>query len=222
MSFTYAQLKTAIQDYSDYSETSFVNNLDNFIKTAEERILKTVQLPVFRKNVTGTATSSNTYLATPSDFLSSYSLALIDSSSNYNYLLLKHVSFIRDYTPNTSTTGEPLYYALFDDDTFILAPTPNSNYTFELHYYYRPDSLTSLASDGKTWLSDNAPNAMLYGALVEASVYMKQEPNTISLYESKFQEALVLLKSLGEFKNMRDESRNDSVKLTPPVKQSNV
>ena len=222
MSFTYAQLKTAIQDYSDYSETSFVNNLDNFIKTAEEKILKTVQLPVFRKNVTGTATSSNTYLATPSDFLSPYSLALIDSSSNYNYLLLKHVSFIRDYTPNASTTGEPLYYALFDDDTFILAPTPNSNYTFELHYYYRPNSLTSLASDGKTWLSDNAPNAMLYGALVEASVYMKQDPNTISLYESKFQEALVLLKSLGEFKNMRDESRNDSVKLTPPVRQSNV
>lgn len=222
MSFTYAQLKTAIQDYSDYSETSFVNNLDNFIKTAEERILKTVQLPVFRKNVTGTATSSNTYLATPSDFLSPYSLALIDSSNNYNYLLLKHVSFIRDYTPNASTTGEPLYYGLFDDNTFILGPTPNSNYTFELHYYYRPSSLTAGLDNGVTWLSDNAPNAVLYGALVEAAVYMKQDPNTIGLYESKFQEALVLLKSLGEFKNMRDESRNDSVKLTPPVNQSNV
>tara|TARA_Y100000114_G_C11742272_1_gene319638 strand:+ start:672 stop:1340 length:669 start_codon:yes stop_codon:yes gene_type:complete len=222
MSFTYAQLKTAIQDYSDYSETSFVNNLDNFIKTAEERILKTVQLPVFRKNVTGTATSSNTYLATPSDFLSPYSLALIDSSNNYNYLLLKHVSFIRDYTPNASTTGEPLYYGLFDDNTFILGPTPNSNYTFELHYYYRPSSLTAGLDNGVTWLSDNAPNAILYGALVEAAVYMKQDPNTIGLYESKFQEALVLLKSLGEFKNMRDESRNDSIKLTPPVNQSNV
>ena len=222
MSFTYAQLKTAIQDYSDYSETSFVNNLDNFIKTAEERILKTVQLPVFRKNVTGTATSSNTYLATPSDFLSPYSLALIDSSNNYNYLLLKHVSFIRDYTPNASTTGEPLYYGLFDDNTFILGPTPNSNYTFELHYYYRPSSLTAGLDNGVTWLSDNAPNAVLYGALVEAAVYMKQDPNTIGLYESKFQEALVLLKSLGEFKNIRDESRNDSVKLTPPVNQSNV
>ena len=222
MSFTYAQLKTAIQDYSDYSETSFVNNLDNFIKTAEERILKTVQLPVFRKNVTGTATSSNTYLATPSDFLSPYSLALIDSSNNYNYLLLKHVSFIRDYTPNASTTGEPLYYGLFDDNTFILGPTPNSNYTFELHYYYRPASLTAGLDNGVTWLSDNAPNAILYGALVEAAVYMKQDPNTIGLYESKFQEALVLLKSLGEFKNMRDESRNDGIKLTPPVNQSNV
>ena len=222
MSFTYAQLKTAIQDYSDYSETSFVNNLDNFIKTAEERVLKTVQLPVFRKNVTGTATASNTYLATPSDFLSPYSLALIDSSSNYNYLLLKHVSFIRDYTPNASTTGEPLYYALFDNDTFILAPTPNTGYTFELHYYYRPASLTAGSDSGTTWLSDNAPNALLYGALVEAAVYMKQDPNTIGLYESKFQEAIILLKSLGEFKNMRDESRNDSIKLNPPQNQSNV
>ena len=222
MSFTYAQLKTAIQDYSDYSETSFVNNLDNFIKTAEERILKTVQLPVFRKNVTGTATASNTYLSTPTDFLSPYSLAVIDSSNNYNYLLLKHVSFIRDYTPNASTTGEPLYYGLFDDNTFILAPTPNSNYTFELHYYYRPASVTSLASDGKSWLSDNAPNAILYGALVEAAVYMKQDPNTIGVYESKFQEAIVLLKSLGEYKSMRDESRGDSDRLERPRQSSNV
>ena len=222
MSFTYATLKTAIQDYSDYSETSFLNNLDNFIKTAEERILKTVQLPVFRKNVTGTSTASNTYLATPSDFLSPYSLALIDASSNYNYLLFKHVSFIRDYTPNASTTGEPLYYALFDNDSFILAPTPNTGYTFELHYYYRPASLTSGSDSGNTWLSDNAPNAILYGALVEAAVYMKQDPNTISLYESKFQEALILLKALGEFKSLRDESRSDSIKLTPPQNQSNV
>ena len=222
MSFTYAQLKTAIQDYSDYSETSFVNNLDNFIKTAEERVLKTVQLPVFRKNVTGTATASNTYLATPSDFLSPYSLALVDASSNYNYLLFKHVSFIRDYTPNASTTGEPLYYALFDNGSFILAPTPNTGYTFELHYYYRPASLTAGSDSGTTWLSDNAPNALLYGALVEAAVYMKQDPNTIGLYESKFQEAKVLLKALGEFKNIRDEARNDSTKLTPPQNQSNV
>jgi len=222
MSFTYGTLKTTVQNYLDTEETAFVATLPTFITTAEERILKGVNLNVFRKNVTGTATASNTYLATPSDFLSPYSLAVIDSSNNYNYLLLKHVSFIRDYTPNASTTGEPLYYGLFDDNTFILAPTPNSNYTFELHYYYRPASVTSLASDGKSWLSDNAPNALLYGALVEAAVYMKQDPNTIGLYESKFQEALVLLKSLGEFKNMRDESRNDSIKLTPPVKQSNV
>lgn len=222
MSFTYAQLKTAIQDYSDYSETSFVNNLDNFIKTTEERILKTVQLPVFRKNVTGTGTSGNTYLSTPTDFLAPYSLALIDSSSNYNYLLIKHVSFIRDYTPNPSTTGEPLYYGLFDDNTFILAPSPNSNFSFELNYYYRPSSLTAGLDNGITWLSDNAPNALLFGALVEAAVFMKQDPNTIGLYESKYQEAVALLKSLGEYKSMRDEARNDSDRLERPRQSSNV
>tara|TARA_R100000329_G_scaffold36212_1_gene34094 strand:- start:127 stop:795 length:669 start_codon:yes stop_codon:yes gene_type:complete len=222
MSFTYAQLKTAIQDYSDYSETSFVNNLDNFIKTTEERILKTVQLPVFRKNVTGTGTSGNTYLSTPTDFLAPYSLALIDSSSNYNYLLIKHVSFIRDYTPNASTTGEPLYYGLFDDNTFILAPSPNSNFSFELNYYYRPASLTAGLDNGITWLSDNAPNALLFGALVEAAVFMKQDPNTIGIYESKYQEAVALLKSLGEYKSMRDEARNDSDRLERPRQSSNV
>ena len=142
MSWTKSSLKTAIQDYLESSETSFTNNLDNFIKSAEERILKSVQLDVFRKNVTGTATASNTYLSAPSDYLSPFSLALVDGSNNYNYLLQKHVSFIRDYTPAEATTGEPKYYGEFDDNTFILAPTPDSNYTFELHYFYRPASLT--------------------------------------------------------------------------------
>ena len=123
MSFTYATLKTAIQNYCETSETTFDNNLSVFIKEAEERVLKNVEMPVFRKNVTGTATASNTYLSMPSDFLAPYSLAVI-SSSVYYYLLLKHVSFIRDYTPNSSTTGLPKYYALFDDTTFLLLLWP--------------------------------------------------------------------------------------------------
>ena len=135
--FTYSQLTTAIQNYMDNTETTFTNTIPTFIKQTEEKILKSVQLPVFRKNVTGTGSSGNTYLATPTDFLSPFSLAVLDSSSNYTYLLLKHVSWIRDYTPAAATTGEPLYYAEFDDDTFILAPTPNANFTFELHYFYR-------------------------------------------------------------------------------------
>ena len=137
MSFTYATLKSTVQDYCETSETTFVNDLPTFIQEAEERILKNVELPVFRKNVTGTATASNTYLSTPSDFLAPYSLA-VSSSGSYSYLLFKHVSFIRDYTPNPTTTGLPKYYALFDDTTFLLGPTPDSNYTFELHYKYRP------------------------------------------------------------------------------------
>ena len=142
MSFTLSTLKTAVQNYVESAETTFVASLDTFIKEAEERILKAVELPVFRKNVTGTASASNTYLSTPSDFLASYSLAVI-SSNVYSYLLFKHVSFIRDFTPNASTTGLPKYYALFDDNSFLLAPTPDQTYTFELHYKYRPASLTT-------------------------------------------------------------------------------
>ena len=213
--FTYSTLKTAIQDYLDNNETTFTNNLNNFIQTTEERILKNVQLPVFRKNVEGTLTQKNTYLSTPTDYLSTFSLALIDGSNNYSYLLLKQVSFIRDYTPQQASTGKPLYYAQFDDSTFIVAPTPNSDYTVELHYYYRPNSLTTLGDSGQSWLSENAPNAMLFGSLVEGALFMKSDPQTIALYESKFQEALATLKLLGEYKNVRDEARNDQPKINP-------
>jgi hypothetical protein len=212
MSWTSATLTTAVQEYLDSTESTLVSNIPNFIRTAEERILKAVQLDVFRKNVTGSSTSGNTYLAMPSDFLSPFSLALIDSSGNYNYLLLKHVSFIRDYTPASTTTGQSKYYAEFDENTFILAPTPNSDYTFELHYFYRPQSLTSATSG--TWLSENAVNAMLFGTLVEATMYLKNY-EAMPVYEQKFQEALVLLKNLGEGKSTRDQYRYGEVRREP-------
>ena len=207
MSFTYATLKSTVQDYCETSETTFVNDLPTFIKEAEERILKNVELPVFRKNVTGTATASNTYLSTPTDFLSPYSLA-VSSSGSYSYLLFKHVSFIRDYTPNPTTTGLPKYYALFDDTTFLLGPAPDSNYTFELHYKYRPASLTAGAESGTTWLSDNAPDALLYGTLTEAATFLKT-PEEIGNYQQRFDMALAGLKKLGEGYGARDELRYD-------------
>ena len=213
--FTYSGLKTAVQNYLDNDETTFTNTLDTFIQQTEERILKSVQLPVFRKNSTGSGTSGNTYLATPSDYLSPYSLAVVDSDSNYTYLLLKHVTWIRDYTPAVATTGEPLYYAQFDDDTFILAPTPNSNFTFELHYFYRPASLTAAGDSGTTWLSTNASNAMLYGCLVEGTIFMKAAPDEIMVYDQKFKEALATLKALGESKDVRDEARYDNIRMAP-------
>tara|TARA_R100000541_G_scaffold58365_1_gene69519 strand:+ start:270 stop:938 length:669 start_codon:yes stop_codon:yes gene_type:complete len=213
--FTYTGLKTAVQNYLDNTETTFTNTLNTFIETTEERVLKAVQLPVFRKNVKGSATGNVPYLATPSDFLSPYSLAVIDASSNYSYLLFKHPSWIRDYTPAEATTGQPLFYAQFDDDTFILAPTPASSLSFELHYYYRPASLVDSGDSGQTWLSKNAPNAMLYGSLVEGAVFMKASTETITLYETKFQEALAMLKVLGEYRDLRDEARSDSAKLNP-------
>ena len=207
MSFTLATLKSTVQDYCETAETTFVADLPTFIKEAEERILKNVELPVFRKNVTGNATANNTYLSTPSDFLAPYSLAVI-SSDVYSYPLLKHVSFIRDYTPNASTTGLPKYYALFDDNTFLLAPTPDSGYTFELHYKYRPASLTAGAESGTTWLSENAPDALLYGTLVEAATFLKS-PEEVGQYEQRFIAATSALKKLGEGYGARDEYRYD-------------
>ena len=213
--FTYSGLKTAVQNYLDNDETTFTSTLDTFIQQTEERILKSVQLPVFRKNSTGSGSSGNTYLATPSDYLSPYSLAVVDGDSNYTYLLLKHVTWIRDYTPAAATTGEPLYYAQFDDNTFILAPTPNSNFTFELHYFYRPASLTAAGDSGTTWLSTNASNAMLYGCLVEGTIFMKAAPDEIMVYDQKFKEALATLKALGESKDVRDEARYDNIRMAP-------
>jgi len=214
MSFTYTTLKTAIQDYLESTESSFVTNLPTFITTAEERIFKNVQLDDFRKNQVGNLTASGTYLECPTDYLAPFSLAVIDSSSNYNYLLLKQVSFIRDFTPNASTTGLPKYYAEFDDNTFIVAPTPDSTYEVELHYYYRPASLTSTTGSETTWLSKNAPNAILYGSLVEACTYLKNY-EAIPAYESKFQEALLGLKNLGEAKSTRDQYRYDEIRRQP-------
>ena len=214
MSFTYTTLKTAVQDYLDSTETSFVTNLPTFITTTEERILKSVQLDDFRKNQVGNFTASGPYLECPTDYLSPFSMAVIDSSSNYNYLLLKQVSFIRDYTPNASTTGQPKYYAEFDNNTFIVAPTPDSTYEVELHYYYRPASLTSTTGSETTWLSENAPTAMLYGSLVEACTYLKNY-ESIPVYESKFQEAILGLKNLGEAKSTRDQYRYDEIRREP-------
>tara|TARA_R100000541_G_scaffold28680_1_gene37970 strand:- start:285 stop:920 length:636 start_codon:yes stop_codon:yes gene_type:complete len=207
MSFTLATLKSTVQDYCETAETTFVADLPTFIKEAEERILKNVELPVFRKNVTGTATTDNPYVSTPSDFLAPYSFAVI-SSNVYSYPLLKHVSFIRDYTPNASTTGLPKYYALFDDTTFLVAPTPDAAYTIELHYKFRPASLTAGAESGTTWLSENAPDALLYGTLVEAATFLKA-PEEVAQYEQRFISATSALKKLGEGYGAREEFRYD-------------
>ena len=211
MAFTYATLKTAIQDYMDNDETTFANNLDNFIKNTEEDILKNVELNYYKKNVTGTATSGSSYLGMPSDFLAPFSLAVI-SSSVYYYLLLKHPSFIRDYTPNASTTGQPKYYGEFDNDTFILAPTPDDNYTFELHYFYRPTSLTAGASDGTTYLSNNMPNVMLAGSLLQAAVFMKLDAAEMGTYKQNYDKEMMQLKSWAEGKTTKEEMRYDKTR----------
>jgi len=209
MSFTYSGIKTAIQNYMDSSETTFTNTLDTFIKQAENRIFNTIELNVFRKNVTGTAASGNPYLSSPSDFVAPLSLAVLNSDSEYTYLLLKHPSFMRNYIKTAATTGVPKYYGQFDEDTFILAPTPNANLTFELHYLYQPASLTAAGDSGTTWISDNTPDLLLYGSLVEASIFLKQDLNETNMFEQRFQENLVRVTNLMEGRSTRDENRFD-------------
>jgi hypothetical protein len=206
MSFTFAQLKTAIQDFAENTETSFVTNLPVFIRAAEERIFKLVDLENFRKNVSASMTASNRFLQAPTDFLASFSLS-IEVSSSKKFLLQKDVNFLQEYWPNSSLTGEPEFYALFDDSNFLIAPTPDSGYSVEVHYYYRPASLTAGAESGTTFLSVNAPNAILFGSLVEAYIYMKGEQDVLAMYEKRFEEALMRLKDLAEARENNDAYR---------------
>jgi len=197
MSFTYSELKQAIQDYCENQETTFVNNLDVFIKGAEERVFKTVQLNFFRRNQTGTVTTSNPYLNCPSDFLAPFSLSVYNGGSK-EFLLYKDVNFLQEYAPDPTATGLPKYYAFFDIENFLVAPTPDSDYTVELHYYYRPASLTTQGDSGTTWLSRNAPLAMLYGSLIEAYTFMKGEQDVIQNYFQQFADSIARLKNYGE------------------------
>ena len=207
MSFTLATLKTAIQDYTDNSESTFVTHLPDFIKAAEEKILKSVDLDIFRKNVTSTLTTSDQYVNVPDDYLASFSFQITTSGSE-SFLLQKDVNFLREYTPAASTTGLPKYYARFSEDHFILAPTPNSAYTVELHYFYRPTSLTAGADSGTTWMSTNAPFALLYGSIVEAYIFMKGEPDVIQNYNGLYMQYLERIKDLGEARENTDGYRN--------------
>jgi hypothetical protein len=210
MAFTFATLKTAIQDYTDNSETTFTNNLTRFILNTEERILKEVQLDVFRRNSQGTTSASTKFLSKPSDFLAPFSLSVVNDSSN-EFLLYKHVTFLQDFTPNPATTGVPLYYGDWNDTTFLLAPTPNDALTMELHYFFRPTSITA-TSDGTSWLGDNAELAMLYGSLVEAYTFMKGEQDLLTFYNNRYFESLQGLKRLGEGQQTSEEYRQDRVR----------
>lgn len=188
--YTLATLKQAIQDYTDNQETTFVSQLDSFIESAEERILKTAPLEVFRKNASASFISGNKYLPKPSDWLFSFSLSFVDGNNDHKFLLNKDVNFVQDYWPTASDTAEPIYYADFDYQNFVIAPTPDAAYDAELHYYYRPPSLTSTSGTEQTWLSKNAGPALLYGSLVEAYSFMKAEQDMLQLYEKYFAEAL--------------------------------
>ena len=208
----YAALSDAIQAYTENTDATFIAEIPVFVHQAEQRIYNTIQFPSLRKNVTGSVTNNNKYLACPNDFLSVYSLALIDALGSYEYLLNKDVNFIRQAYPNPNDTALPKYYALFGSQsndpnelTFILGPTPDATYVAELHYFYYPESIVTAST---TWLGDNFDSVLLYGSLVEAYTYMKGEQDIMALYNGKYQEALALAKRLGDGLERQDAYRS--------------
>lgn len=213
MTMTYAQLKQAVQDYTENDETSFVGNIPLFIRLSEERILKSVRLNLFQKNQSGTMSSGNQYLAVPSDFLAPIALSLTTSGGERRFLDFKNLDFVQTYNPDPSVTGVPKYYAQFDVDSFVVAPTPDAGYTVGIHYLYRPASLTAGADSGTTWLSENAEITLLYGALIEAYTYMKGEPDLLTLYNTRFAESLARMKDLGEGQEPIDEYRYGKLQI---------
>ncbi len=228
----YTELSNAIQAYTENISSDFVAQIPVFVTQAEQRIYNLVQFPSLRKNMTGVMQSGNKYLSAPDDFLSVYSLAVIDASGNYEYLLNKDVNFIRQAYPNPTTdTGIPKYYALFgpkvvsgvisDELSFILGPTPDANYSVELHFYYYPESITT-AADGRTWLGDNMDSVLLYGSLVEAYTYMKGEQDIMAFYNQKYMEALSLAKRLGDGLERSDAYRSGQFRAPPLPQNSGV
>jgi hypothetical protein len=234
---TYNELFIAVKNYlqNDFPTNTWTDvagtgvttsdgtaQINTFITQAEERIYNTVQIPALRKNVTGVTTSGNKYLSCPADFLSVFSMAVIDATGNYEYLLNKDVNYIRAAYPNPATTGLPQYYALFgptvvtsvitDELSFILGPTPDAGYTVELHYNYYPESITT-AADGRTWLGDNYSPVLLYGAMVEAYIFLKGEQDLMAAYESKYKEAMGQLNRLGTGLERGDAYRDGQAKI---------
>ena len=211
----YAELK---QNIADICENTFTEDeYALFAQQSEQRIYNTVQIANLRKNVTGSLTLGNQYLQAPDDFLSTYSIAVIDAEGDYTYLLNKDVNFIRQAYPRASVTGLPKHYAIFgprsndvNELSFIVGPTPNAAYSVELHYYYYPESIVTA---GDTWLGENFDSALLNGALVEAIRYMKGEPDMVKLYQDLYVQSIALLKNLGDGKQRGDAYRDGQVRL---------
>ena len=211
----YTQLSDAIQAYTENTEANFIAEIPVFVQQAEQRIYNTVQFPSLRKNMTGVVSTTTPYLSAPSDYLATYSLAVIDANPKYEYLLNKDVNYIRQAYPSASDIGLPRYYALFGPTvssytistelSFILGPKPDADYSVELHFYYYPQSIVTAST---TWLGDNFDSVLLYGSLVEAYTYMKGEADIMAFYNQKYMEALALAKRLGDGMERQDAYRS--------------
>ena len=217
----YTELTASIKAYceNDFPQAVGAGGLTSaeqiarFVQQAEQRIYNSIQFPALRKNVTGNSTVNNKYLATPVDWLATFSLARINADGSYEYLLNKDVNYIREAFPFPATTGAPTHYAIFDDNTFILGPTPDASYSMELHYFYYPTSITTA---GTSWLGTNLDSLLLYGSLLEAASFMKSETDTVKNYTDRYNEAFTMAKQLGDGKDRQDAYRSGQVRY--PVK----
>lgn len=203
----YTELKANVEDICEQTFTADQHAM--FAEQAEQKIYTSVDLPALRKNQTGTLTSGNKYLTMPTGMLYVYSLAVIDGSGNYEYLLNKDVNFIREAYPGPSSTGQPKHYAIFDQTSLIVGPTPDTGYSVEMHFSYYPESIVTA---GTTWLGDEFDSALLNGALVEAIRFQKGEPDMVALYEKMYVQALALLKNMGDGKLRSDAYRSGQVR----------
>lgn len=208
----YSELVALIQDYTQNYSTEFVAAIPSIVQLAEDRIYQSVQFPALKKNATSNFATSNKYLATPNDFLASYSIAVKSATGVYSYMLEKDVGFINEAFPNPSVLGVPRFYAIFDDSTFVVAPTPNANLEVELHYFYEPQSIVTA---GTSWLGDNVESVLFYGCLVEAYTYMKGDQDLTAVYRARYDEAMGRLKVLGEGSDKRDNFRIDLPRIAP-------
>lgn len=199
----YSQLVEEIQSYVENQFTT--NDINTFIKQAEQRVYNQIQLPVLRKTATLSTTAATQLLSAPADWLSTFSLAVVDDSGNYEYLLNKDVNFIREAFPNPTTSALPQYYAVYNEDTFLLGPTPDDTYSMEINYFYYPESIVTA---GTTWLGDNFDSVLLYGSLLEAYTFMKGEQDVMTAYQKRYDEAMAMLKMLGDGKNRTDAYRD--------------
>ena len=213
----YTELTAAIKGFAENDFPATVGaftspaQIARFVQLAEQSIFNTVQMPAFRRNSTGNTTVWNKYLATPPDWLATFSLAVINAQNEYHYLLNKDVNYIREAYPDTDAAffGEPRYYAVFDDNTFIMGPTPDANYAMELHYFYYPESIVTA---GTSWLGTNFDSVLLYGALLEAANFMKSDGDTVNLYKARYDRAMNELKQLGDAKERQDAYRSGQVR----------
>jgi hypothetical protein len=209
---TYDELVTNIRNYTEVGSNVFTNAVINtFITMAENRILRDIDLDVFKKEVSGTMTINNKFLSTPTDILTHRYLMLTDAGNNQLFLDFRDTSFMKEYWPDGADTGTPKYYSVWDQNTFYVAPTPNAAFAVELGYIYRPAQLSS--TNPNTWVSDNAPEALLYACLIQAYSYTKGPGDMLGYFENSYKQALQGLGIEQQGRRRRDEYRDGMIRL---------